>query len=84
MNSSTLNVLSTDAIREAYNVVVEGIKILENKYKGESSSETEELRQRYMALFFQMVEAWGSEFDSQIWMVCNMYIYYDNLLPVAI
>ena len=72
MNSLTFDVSSTNSIKEAYNVVAEGIKILKNGGEGESSYESEELRQRYMALFFRMVQARGLEYNPQILMICNM------------
>ena len=84
MNSLTLNDLLAKSIQEAYNVVVEGITILERGGKRESSYKAEQLRQRYMELFFHMVRVKGLEYNPQIGEIGKMYIYYHNLLPVTI
>ena len=84
INGFTLEFLLANSVREAYNMVLKGIKILKNIDKEESSCETELRRQEYMELFFRMVEAQGVDYNPRIVEICNMYIYYNSLLPVAI
>ena len=83
MNSLTLDVLLVGSIQEAYNVIVEGIEILE-RGGGESSYKAEQLRQWYFGLFFHMVQVKGLEYNPQIVEISKLYICYHNLLPHTI